>query len=227
MDHVPARCQSCVVRDTALCASLCDDDLVALSEIGKRRTVKAGETVTWEGDENSLCANVVAGALKLCKTTEDGKEQVVGLLFEGDFLGSPYASEGEMTAVALADTDLCVYPRGQFERVLDAKPKLERALLQRTLHSLNESRDRQLTLARRGAKARIAGLLFDIYRASGGTSITLPMARRDIADYLGLTIETVSRQFTDLRTDGIIDSERGSRTIRIVNPGALQALSED
>lgn len=227
MTELPARCQTCLVRDTALCASLCDDDLIALSEIGKRRRVKAGETVTWEGDENSLCANIVSGALKLSKTTEDGKEQAVGLLFEGDFLGSPYADESEMTAVALADTDLCLYPRGQFERVLDDKPKLERALLQRTLHSLNESRDRQLTLARRGAKARIAGLLLDIYRAAGEAKITLPMARRDIADYLGLTIETVSRQFTDLRAEGVISAERGSRIIEIINPGTLQALSED
>jgi CRP/FNR family transcriptional regulator, anaerobic regulatory protein len=183
--------------------------------------------VSWAGDDNAMCANVVSGALKLLKSTSDGREQAVGLLFEGDFIGQPFADSNDLTAIALSDTDLCLYPRSQFERVLADRPKLERALLERTMRSLNEARDRQLTLARKGAKARIAGFLDHLAEGIGRSDIELPMSRGDIADYLGLTIETVSRQFTDLKASGLIEVERGGRRVRILDRDGLQALSED
>jgi CRP/FNR family transcriptional regulator len=226
-DAHSVRCKDCLVRDTALCASLQDSELTKLSEIGRRKIVPKGAVVAWEGDENPLCANIVSGGLKLLKSTADGREQAVGLLFEGDFVGQPFCETGGLTAVAIAETDLCLYPRGQFERVLGNQPKLERALLERTMRSLNESRDRQLTLARKGARARIAGFLLDLSRASPLAEIELPMNRGDIADYLGLTIETVSRQFTELRGSGVIAAHRGSRSVTIIDRAALQLIAED
>lgn len=220
------RCRDCLVRDHSLCASLNDEELGVLSEIGRRRIVPKGTVVSWAGDENAMCANVVSGALKLLKSTSDGREQAVGLLFEGDFVGQPFVDSNDLTAVALSDTDLCMYPRSSFERVLSDRPKLERALLGRVMRSLNEARDRQLTLARKGAKAKIAGFLCDLGRAAGSDQFNLPMSRGDIADYLGLTIETVSRQFTEFKSDGMIAADRGSRSIKILDAGALQAVAE-
>lgn len=226
-DEIPQRCIDCLVRDTSLCSALRDSELAALSEIGRRKVVPKGAVVSWEGDENPLCANLVSGALKLLKSTPDGREQAVGLLFQGDFVGQPFSDTGGLTAVALSDTDLCIYPRGQFERVLADRPKLERALLERTMRSLNEARDRQLTLARKGAKARVAGFLIGLMRNPTEDTVELPMSRGDIADYLGLTIETVSRQFTDLKTAGLIAADRGARTVTIRDRAALQSISED
>lgn len=226
-DILPQRCKDCLVRDHALCASLCDSELTSLSEIGRRKVVPKGAVVAWEGDENPLCANIVSGAIKLLKTTADGREQAVGLLFQGDFVGQPFSDSGGLTAVAIADTDLCLYPRSQFERVLGDQPKLERALLERTMRSLNEARDRQLTLARQGARARIAGFLLDLSKNGRPGEIELPMSRGDIADYLGLTIETVSRQFTEFKSAGIIAADRGSRSVTILDPAALQSIAED
>lgn len=220
------RCRDCLVRDHSLCASLNDDELGVLSEIGRRRIVSKGAVVTWAGDENAICANVVSGALKLFKSTSDGREQAVGLLFEGDFIGQPFVDSNDLTAVALSETDLCIYPRSSFERVLSDRPKLERALLGRVIRSLNEARDRQLTLARKGARARIAGFLCDLERAAGSDQFQLPISRGDIADYLGLTIETVSRQFTEFKSDGIIAADRGSRSIKILDRAALQSVAE-
>ena len=219
------RCRDCLVRDHSLCASLNDEELGALSEIGRRRIVPKGTVIAWAGDENAMCANVVNGALKLFKSTSDGREQAVGLLFKGDFVGQPFNESNDITAVALSDTDLCVYPRPSFERVLSDRPKLERALLGRVMRSLNEARDRQLTLARKSAKARIAGFLCDFARASGSDQFDLPISRGDIADYLGLTIETVSRQFTEFKSDGLIAADRGSRSIKILDTPALQSLA--
>lgn len=226
-DDLPQRCHECLVRDTSLCGALRDCELLELSKIGRRKTVPAGAVVTWEGDENSLCANIVTGALKLLKTTSDGREQAVGLLGQGDFVGQPLSSAGELTAIALRDTDLCLFPRRAFERVMDDQPRLERALLERTMRSLDEARERQLTLARKGARARLAGFLLEIAGEHDDASIELPMSRGDIGDYLGLTIETVSRQFTDLRNAGIIAGDRGGRTVSILDRSRLQSMAED
>lgn len=224
---LPPRCLDCLVRDTSLCGALSDCELMELSRLARRKTVPAGTVVTWEGDENGLCANIVSGALKLLKTTHDGREQAVGLLGQGDFVGQPLSSAGELTAIALSDTDLCLFPRGGFERAMSDQPKLERALLERTMRSLNEARERQLTLARKGARARIAGFLLDLASDRSESTVELPMSRGDIGDYLGLTIETVSRQFTELKNAGLIAADRGGRTVSILDRNALQSIAED
>lgn len=226
-DSSRQRCKDCVVRDTSLCASLGDSELAALSDVGRSRTIPKGSVVTWAGDDNAICANVVSGALKLLQSTQDGREQTVGLLCQGDFVGQPFSHSNAITAVALSDTDLCVYSRASFERALIDHPKLQRALLERTMRSLNEARDRQLTLVRRSAPARIAGFLLDLSRAQGADDIELPMSRGDIADFLGITIETVSRQFTELKSAGVIGFQRGGRHVKILDRVALQSISDD
>jgi len=226
-DDLPKRCHDCLVRDTSLCASLCDSELAELGKLGRKVVVREGTVVTSEGDDNLLCANIVSGAIKLLKTTPDGREQAVGLLAEGDFVGQPFADSGALTAIAIRDTELCIYPRSSFERAMADRPKLERALLERTMRSLNEARERQLTLARKSAKARVAGFLLGLMRDGNMGSIEVPLSRGDIGDYLGLTIETVSRQFTELKAAGIIAADRGGRTVAIHDRAALQSLAED
>ena len=224
-EALPQRCVDCLVRNKALCGSLGDENLLELSHLGRHKMVPKGSVVAWEGDENPICANIVTGALKLQSATADGREQTVGLLFSGDFIGEPFEEECTVTAEALADTDLCIFPRSGFERVLDDQPRLERALLERTLKSLREARERQLVLGRKSARARLAWFLLSLPRGCDGT-IDLPIARQEISDYLGLTIETVSRQFTDLRSSGMIEAARGGRLVRIVDTIALQDVAE-
>jgi CRP/FNR family transcriptional regulator len=224
---LPERCHDCLVRDTSLCGSLRDCELLELSRIGRRKKVAPGAAVTWEGDDNSVCGNIISGALKLIKTTTDGREQTVGLLTQGDFIGQPFSKFGDLTAVALSHTDLCMFPRSGFERVMEDQPRLERALLERTIKSLNESRDRQLVLTRKGARGRVAGFLVGLLDKASGNQVEVPMSRGDLADYLGLTIETVSRQVTDLKAEGVIDAGRGSRTITVLDRAALQSMAED
>lgn len=226
-DDLLKRCQDCVVRDTSLCASLCDSELAELSRLGRNIAVREGTVVSWEGDDNLVCAIIVSGAIKLLKTTPDGREQAVGLLAEGDFVGQPFADSGALTAIAIRDTELCIYPRSSFERVMADQPKLERALLERTMRSLNEARDRQLTLTRKSAKARVSGFLLGLMSVGNKGPIEVPLSRGDIGDYLGLTIETVSRQFTELKVAGIIAADRGGRSVTIHDRAALQSLAED
>lgn len=220
-----SRCAQCAVRDQALCAALGDDELELLSGIGRLRTVPRGTVIAWAGDENGLCANVVSGALKVTASTADGREQAVGLMFEGDFVGQPFASSSDLNTVALVETELCVYPRSAFERLLGEQPRLERALLERTLASLNQARERQLTLARKSARERVAGFLLDLAERSGA-SFDVPISRGELAEYLGLTIETVSRQFSHLRSAGMIEVEKGGRLVRVRDLAALEAAAE-
>ncbi|MBN8829077.1 MAG: helix-turn-helix domain-containing protein [Sphingomonadales bacterium] len=230
MDSMPVRCRSCGVRDTALCASLGDGELSALHDIGRRRIIPAGQVVSWAGDPNAICANIVRGVLKVTASMADGREQIVGLLYSGDFVGQLFAEESSLTVIALTETDLCCYSRTSFEHVLDDFPRLERMLLKRTMSSLNDARERMLRLGRQNAQERVAGFILDVALREGledeegELNVVLPISRGEMADFLGLTIETVSRQLTRLKTDGVIAFAKGDRVCTIPERERLEAI---
>ncbi|CAN5831112.1 Crp/Fnr family transcriptional regulator [soil metagenome] len=231
MADTPDRCLDCLVREAGLCSTIDENVLSALSAIGRRRVLGGGQVLTWAGDANLLCANVVSGILKITASTMNGREQIVGLLFAGDFVGQPFMEESTLTATALVETELCLFPRERFERVLGEHQGLEHALLRRTMTSLNDARERMLTLGQRGAQERVAGFLLDLVdRAGSGrvaeaTSFEIPISRGDMADFLGLTIETVSRQLTKLKGLGAISLTRGGRSVDVTARGLLEAVA--
>ncbi|WP_404338319.1 Crp/Fnr family transcriptional regulator [Sphingomonas sp. MMS12-HWE2-04] len=228
-------CTDCAVRDRALCGSLSDQELEALNRLGQRRKVARGESVIWAGDENLICANLLSGVLKLVASTADGREQIVGLLYPADFVGQPFGEHADFTITALTDAELCVFPRRPFARVLENHGRMEHLLLQRTLRALNEARGRMLALARKSAEEKIAGFLLDMAARAGSTgcraspdgplTFDLPLSRGQIADVLGLTIETVSRQMTKLRSAGVIGLP-GGRAITIADQAGLALRAE-
>ena len=234
MAHIDI-CTDCAIRDQALCSSLSDNELTTLNTLGRRRTITRGQTLIWAGDESIICANLLSGVLKLVAATPNGREQIVGLLYPADFVGQPYAGQADFTITALTDAELCIFPRDAFERVLEDHARMERLLLQRTLAALDEARSRMLTLARKSASEKVAGFLVDMAtRAaatgcrgtpSGPVTFDLPLSRGQIADILGLTIETVSRQMTQLKTRGVIGLP-GGRAITIVDRDALAARAD-
>jgi|UniRef100_UPI0035CB7A4E CRP/FNR family transcriptional regulator len=228
-------CADCAVREHSLCGSLTDRELQALNALGRRQTVARGETVIWAGEESLVCANLLSGVLKLSASTSDGREQIVGLLYPADFVGRPYAREADFTVTALTDAELCVFPRKPFEGVLEDHVRMERLLLQRTFAALDEARGRMLMLARNSASEKVAGFLLGMADRAGGSScrasddgpvtFDLPLTRGQIADVLGLTIETVSRQLTKLKAAGII-ALPGVRAVTIRDRVALQARAD-
>lgn len=223
-------CSDCAVRDRALCASLDDKELGALNALGQKRRLERGQTLQWAGEESLICGNLLSGVLKLSATTPDGREQVVGLLYPADFVGRPWAELADFTVTALGDAELCVFPRQPFERVLEDHARMERLLLQRTLAALDDARARMLTLARLSAREKVAGLLLDLAdraqgcraTAFGPVTFDLPLTRGEMAEVLGLTIETVSRQLTKLKADGAINL-MGARGITIRDRAKLEA----
>jgi CRP/FNR family transcriptional regulator len=222
-------CSDCAVRDRALCSSLDDEALRALNALGLRRRLRRGQALLWAGEESLICANLISGVLKLCAGTADGREQVVGLLYPADFVGRPWAELADFTVTALGDAELCVFPRGAFESLLEDHARMERLLLQRTLAALDEARARMLTLARLSAREKVAGLLLDLAeRAQGCRALSfgpvtfdLPLTRGEMAEVLGLTIETVSRQLSRMKAQGAINL-MGARGITIRDRAMLQ-----
>lgn len=228
-------CADCAVRDSALCASLNDEELARLNRIGRRQRLAKGETLQFAGDDSLVFANVVDGVLKLSTSTADGREQIVGLLYPADFLGRLFAVRVDYDCTALTDADLCIFPRKGFESVLNDFQKLERSLLERTMAELDRTRQWMLLLGRKNAEEKVASFLLNIIerlkpegcvgRSNGAETYVLPLTRGQIADVLGLTIETVSRQMTRLKSAGVI-ALPSTREVTILKPRQLEAMAE-
>lgn len=217
MEHLPATrptnfCDACAIRNRAICADLDDREIGLLNGIGRRRQLEAGEQLMWEGDEAVLVANVIDGVLKLASHSADGGEQILGLAYPSDFLGRPFGETAPYGVEALTEAQICVFERKDFDRFARDHPRLEHKLLERTLTELDRSRRWMMLLGRMNAGQKVASFLLELTDrlgkagAGGETFVTLPLSRQQMADVLGLTIETVSRQLSRLRSAGLIDT---------------------
>ncbi|HCS17006.1 Crp/Fnr family transcriptional regulator [Qipengyuania flava] len=217
MEHLPATrptnfCDACAIRNRAICADLDDSEIGLLNGIGRRRQLEAGEQLMWEGDEAVLVANVIDGVLKLASHSADGGEQILGLAYPSDFLGRPFGETAPYGVEALTEAQICVFERKDFDRFARDHPRLEHKLLERTLTELDRSRRWMMLLGRMNAGQKVASFLLELTDrlgkagAGGESFVTLPLSRQQMADVLGLTIETVSRQLSRLRSAGLIDT---------------------
>lgn len=211
--NIPVLCRSCEARHRGMCGALDAEELTVLAR--HTRTVRhpAGTQLIGDSTDIHSYANVMRGVVKLSKTLEDGRQQVVGLQFAPDFLGRLYGSENTINAEAASDVELCRIPKPALEQLVAGNQALEHRLMQQTLHELDEARDWMVTLGRKTAAEKLASFLYMIAihiepelvnDDAGSTEFNLPLSRADIADFLGLTIETVSRQMTRLRQAGVI-----------------------
>lgn len=219
-------CATCVVRSRAICASLPPDQLSALSRIGRRRSLSAGQTLVWEGEESLLVANVIEGMLKLSTSTGDGREQIVGIVYPSDFIGRPFGEHSHHSVTALTEAKVCLFTRREFDGFARRHPEVGHELLRRTLRELDRARSFMLLLGRKTAAERVASLLMDMAsRLSDDQGrFELPIGRQQMADLLGLTIETVSRQLSSMRAAAIIAID-GRRGIAVRDPNALAAAA--
>lgn len=202
----PDVCAACTVRKEAVCGRLTVGALNELHQIGRHRVLRKGQTLIWEGDDSPLVANVMEGMVKLSTGTSTGSEQILGLAGPGRFIGRPNGGASGHSIVALVDTKLCVFPTTAFRSFMENHPELGLALLDKALDELDIARRWQLMLARANASERVATLLlhFAGSNARDGETYHFPLSRGQMAELAGLTIETVSRQLTRLKTMGVI-----------------------
>lgn len=233
-DIIPVfRCRHCAVRNRAVCGAMSDDQIVRLSEISHRRKFSAGQMIMSDEEPATFLANIVSGAIKLTKTIADGRQQIVGLLFSTDFLGRTFSRSNPYFAEAASDVEVCMFPNDGFERLINVYPELKNLLFERTLDELDAARDWMLLLGRKSAAEKVASFLFLLARRSATAEcpdrgetrhvrFDLSLRRADMADYLGLTTETISRQLTRLKALGVIRMI----DMRTIEVPALPALAE-
>lgn len=228
-------CSECPIRNRAVCSRCDADELQQLEAIKYYRSFEAGQMIVWAGDELGFVASVVRGVASLGQTLEDGRTQMLGLLLPSDFLGRPGRTTSAYDVTAVSDVTLCCFRRKPFESMLKATPHISERLLEMTMDELDAAREWMLVLGRKTAREKIASLLTIIARresAVGFTSgtaritIDLPLTREAMADYLGLTLETVSRQISALKREGVIELE-GKRRIVVPDMAALMEETGD
>ncbi|MEK9969424.1 MAG: cyclic nucleotide-binding domain-containing protein, partial [Ferrovibrio sp.] len=183
-----------------------------------------------EGDNADYVYNITGGSVSIAKSMLDGRRQIAGFLGAGDFLGVNTKNNYTVSAEALTETHLCRFPRTAFRRLLDETPCLEHRLLAVAESEIAAAQEQILLLGRKTAMERIASFLLlqsarMKARGMADNPVLLPMTRAEVGDYLGLTIETVSRCFTKLRKLDVIGLPAPDR-VQIRNVERLKALSE-
>jgi CRP/FNR family transcriptional regulator len=232
---VPLQCDHCAIRHRAICSALSRDDLARIDQIARQKTYQAGETIFVEGDEVDYFGNVLSGVVKLGKSLPDGRQQIVGLQFASDFVGRAFKGKATYDAEAATEVELCIFPRKPFEALLNDFHDLEHLLFANTLDELDAARDWMLLVARQSAREKVAWFLLMIARRipnigcgdhedADAIRFDLPLSRADMAGFLGLTIETVSRRISRLRADGLIEVEQ-YRTITVPSVSELEVAA--
>lgn len=200
-------CEDCRVRAISVCRSLASHELDELDAVAERIRLAAGRVLFDEGEPAQHLFTLSQGIVKLFKMLPDGRRQITGFLIAGDFLGLAHFRTYAYSAEAVTDAALCRLPRERFMGLLERHPALERELLGRASSELAAAQEQMLLLGRKSARERVATFLLALARrqqAAGNTVVALPMSRHDIADYLGLTIETVSRAIQAANGEGLI-----------------------
>lgn len=227
---IPVICRSCEARHKGICGALTPEQLTELSQHTRRVQYGLGEELVGDSTEIRSYANVLRGVVKLTKVLEDGRQQVVGLQFAPDFLGRLYGTENRVTAESATDVELCRIPKHALEGLIASNSALEHKVMEQVLRELDEARDWMVTLGRKTAQEKVASFLYLIAShidpaslddGANSAEFDLPLSRADMADFLGLTIETVSRQMTRLRGDRVI-SIANYRRIRVPDLALLE-----
>ncbi|HJP67984.1 MAG TPA: helix-turn-helix domain-containing protein [Sphingomicrobium sp.] len=224
-------CQGCEARGRAVCGVLGCDNLAEFKKLGVTLRLSAGQTLFREGDPASRVFTLTVGSLKLYKVLPDGRRHIVGFMYPGEFLGISIDDEHAFTAEMIEDSQLCSFPRGRFAAFLADHPAMEHELYRMAAHELSAAQQQLVLVGRKTAAERLATfLLLLVERAEHicghqTATISLPMSRADIADYLGLTKETVSRILSTFRAARLVRL-RAVNQVEIIDRTMLQQVSE-
>jgi CRP/FNR family transcriptional regulator len=222
-------CDTCGARSSSFCDVLDEQEFLRLAAIVTSRAYEPGQMVVQEGDPADWLFNVISGTVKLYRALPDGRTQIVGFLGLGDFVGIPTASEYAVSAEAVSQVETCVFPRRAFDRLLADAPTLERRLFEMARNEVVAARDHMLLLGRKTAREKVASFLTALAAKpqcahTARPCVDLPMTRTEIADYLGLTIETVSRTISRFRDEGLVVLETSDRLL-LAKLDALRAIA--
>jgi CRP/FNR family transcriptional regulator, anaerobic regulatory protein len=204
-------CADCAIRRFSVCAALDKAELRELEHLGRHIHFASCETVFAQEE-----------------MTTDGRRQIVGFSLPGDFLGMATSARCSFSADAIGTVAVCRFPKTSFARFIEDKPHLLHRINELTIRELNQAQDHMVLLGRRSAEEKVAAFLIGwrdrLVQLNGPSkTVALPMSRQDIADFLGLTIETVSRTLTKLERDRVIGIRPGS--VCLLDPARAEAMA--
>lgn len=223
-------CAHCDARPHSVCNAIPDHDMGRLAAAAVLGHAAPGTCFIEEGEPANAFFNITAGTAKLFKLLPDGRRQITGFVGVGHFLGLAVSDTYAFSAEAIEPVRYCRFSRPRLRSLLDDFPALEQRLLQVASNELVAAQEQMLLLGRKTARERLASFLMTQSRQGVACQqsrprFALPMTRGDIADYLGLTIETVSRTLTKLRGEGMIEIP-SSTEIVIRDRDGLECLAE-
>lgn len=237
-----SHCEQCSVRNRAICNLLSSEEMRELAAITRHATFEPGQVILAEADSREIVGTVTAGVVKLTKALPDGRQQIVGLLFPSDFMGRLRAGESRVHAEAITRVEVCLFNAPRFRELTERYPVLKNGIYERALNDIDAAREWMVLLGRKTAEEKLATFLVMLAERAviatcrrdatgafmdedGPVLLKLPMSRADMADHIGLTIETVSRQITRFKGNGLI-SVIGGRDLQIPDLGRLRAIAE-
>lgn len=202
-------CGNCAVRAISVCSALDAGERIQLEGIAQRTRFGSKETIFLEGDRTCSFFNITGGTVRMFRLFRNGRRQVLGFRLPGDFLGLELDDRHRFSAEAVEPTTVCRFGKPQFTSLVESNPRLLRKLHERTGQEIGFAHDQTMALGQRSAQERVAWFLLSLRdrqkNAGSATDVVkLPMPRQDIADFLGLTIETVSRTLTVLARENVI-----------------------
>jgi CRP/FNR family transcriptional regulator, anaerobic regulatory protein len=188
-------------------------------------TLSAGEALFWEGDHAGQIFDVIEGVLRVYRILSDGRRAIMGFIHPGDVLGVSFQNRYLFTAEAVTEVKVRRFSRGRFFSLINESPALRPQLFALLCDEMSAAQDQMLLLGRKSAEERVVSFLLAVHRKNAaGNDIALPMSRLDMADYLGLTMETVSRMMTSLTRRGLI-SASGRHTLTLRKLSALREIA--
>jgi CRP/FNR family transcriptional regulator len=216
------------VRSISVCAALEPSELDELASLAEDIHFAGRDRIVVQGDEASSVFNLIEGTIRLYRLLPDGRRQIVGFLLPGDFMGLSLSDRYAFCADAVDPVHACRFQRDAFAGLVNSKPHLLRRLHEAATHELTVAQDHMVLLGRRSAEERVGAFLVslrDRFGRLGRSTVTLPlpMTRQDMADYLGLTLETVSRTVSKLARDKIILVVPDG--VRVLDGARLDALA--
>lgn len=195
-----------------------------MSRLGLRMTFAKDEEIFCQDEDADLIYIVVSGAVRTTRLLSDGRRQVGSFYYPGDLVGLETGDTHRFSAEALSESTLLVIKRSAL-KAFAGDEEINRAIWEATRRELERAQEHLLVLGRKTACEKVASFLMDLAEREGADEVALPMGRQDMADYLGLTIETVSRMLTQLQGASVVEFE-GCRRFRVKRWDALERLAE-
>ncbi|WP_169542835.1 Crp/Fnr family transcriptional regulator [Sneathiella aquimaris] len=228
-------CSNCAAHELALCSALQGEELIEFGNDSTHKTLKPGQMLFSEYDEANNFYTVVSGEIRLSRMLDDGRRQITGFKSIGDFVGLSAGKQYTVDAEAIDEVVVCQFNVGRLNRSMKEHVEIQSRLMQMMQAEVISLQDHMLLLGRKTPVEKIANFLYERAQKkfkrigkieeTNSVVLKLPMSRTDIADFLGLTIETVSRTITKLRKQGVI-SLISSQEIEIHDLSELHLLAD-